>query len=77
MAIRDIVAFPILLVLVALTGGLSGLTLRGAPSLALRGTVMFAYAAYLSWAGGSALRRRCISLYFVAPMFLTLLSGVC
>lgn len=75
LAIRGIVALPILLVLVAVTGGLSGLGSRRWPVLALRGTVMFsAYTSY--YLGLAALPFAiCISLYFVAPIFMTLLSA--
>jgi drug/metabolite transporter (DMT)-like permease len=76
MAIRGIVALPILLALVAVTGGLPGLLSRHAPVLALRGTVMFsAYTSY--YLGLAALPFAiCISLYFVAPIFMTLLSAL-
>lgn len=76
MAIRGIVALPILLVLVARTGGLAGLSSRRAPMLLLRGTIMFsAYTTY--YLALAALPFAiCISLYFVGPIFLTVLSAL-
>jgi drug/metabolite transporter (DMT)-like permease len=75
LAIRGLVALPILLALVAMTGGLSRLGSRSWLVLALRGTVMFsAYTSY--YLGLAALPFAiCISLYFVAPIFMTLLSA--
>jgi drug/metabolite transporter (DMT)-like permease len=76
MAIRGFVALPLLLVLVAKTSGLGSLRSTQAPVLALRGLVMLS--AYTSFYLGLAALpiAICVSLYFVAPIFVTLLSAL-
>ena len=76
LAIRGLVALPLLLVLVAKTSGLGSLRSMQAPVLALRGLVMLS--AYTSFYLGLAALpiAICVSLYFVAPIFVTLLSAL-
>jgi drug/metabolite transporter (DMT)-like permease len=76
MAIRGIVAVPLLLVLVARWGGLRTIRTRRAPLLAVRGLVMLG--AYTSFFLGLAALPFpiAVSLYFVAPIFVTLLSAL-
>jgi drug/metabolite transporter (DMT)-like permease len=75
MAIRGFVALPLLYFLVAQTSGLGSLRSSRAPLLALRGLVMLS--AYTSFYLGLAALpiAICVSLYFVAPIFVTLLSA--
>ena len=76
LAIRGLIALPLLLVLVAQTSGLGSLRSTQAPVLALRGLVMLS--AYTSFYLGLAALpiAICVSLYFVAPIFVTLLSAL-
>jgi len=71
---RSITAFPLLLTLVALGGGLRTLATSGWKVLLVRGAIMFtAYTSY--YLGLAALPMAiCVALYFTAPMFITLLS---
>jgi drug/metabolite transporter (DMT)-like permease len=74
LTIRSLVAMPILLVLVALAGGVRTLLSPRAPILLIRGGIMFtAYTAY--YLGLAALPlATCVSLYFASPLFITIFS---
>jgi drug/metabolite transporter (DMT)-like permease len=74
LVLRSITAFPLLLVLVAMDGGLRTLATSGWKVLLVRGAIMFtAYTAY--YLGLAALpMATCVALYFTAPLFITLLS---
>lgn len=76
MAIRGIVALPLLLVLVQRTGGLGSLRSSNHVLLAVRGLIMLsAYTCY--YLGLAALPITvCISLFFVGPLFITMLSAL-
>ncbi len=76
MAIRGVVALPLLLILVGRTGGLRSLRSRQSGLLALRGAIMLsAYTCY--YLGLAALPiTLCISLFFVGPLFITMLSAL-
>jgi drug/metabolite transporter (DMT)-like permease len=76
MAIRGMVAVPLLLALVARSGGLRTIRTKRAPLLAVRGLLMLG--AYTSFFLGLAALPMAIavSLYFVAPIFVTLLSAL-
>lgn len=76
MTIRSLVALPLLLMLVALNGGVAGLASRRAPLLVLRGSIMFlSYTAYYL-ALAALPMATCIALYFATPLFITILSAV-
>jgi len=74
LTIRSVTALPLLLLLVALDGGLAGLRSRRWRLLVLRGAVMcLAYISY--YLGLAALPlATCVALYFTAPLFITVLS---
>jgi drug/metabolite transporter (DMT)-like permease len=76
MAIRGIVSLPLLLVMVARSSGLRALQSDRAAALLVRGVIMFsAYTAY--YLGLAAIPIAiCVSLYFVAPIFVTVLSAL-
>jgi len=74
LTIRSVTALPLLFLLVAFDGGLTGLRSRRWRLLLLRGAVMcFAYTSY--YLGLAALPlATCVALYFTAPLFITMLS---
>ena len=74
LVLRSVTAFPLLLALVALDGGLRTLATSGWKVLLVRGAIMFtAYTAY--YLGLAALpMATCVALYFTAPLFITILS---
>ena len=76
LTIRSLSALPVLLVLVALDGGLRSLASARLPALLGRGAVMFlAYTSY--YLGLAALPlATCVALFFTAPLFITALSVV-
>lgn len=76
LTIRSVTALPLLLLLVALDGGLAGLRSRRWRLHVVRGAVMcLAYTSY--YLGLAALPlATCVALYFTAPLFITVLSVV-
>jgi drug/metabolite transporter (DMT)-like permease len=74
LVIRSLTALPLLLLLVALDGGLRTLASQRRGLLVGRGLIMFA--AYLSYYLGLAALpiATCVALYFTAPLFITVLS---
>lgn len=74
LVIRSLTAFPLLFLLVWLDGGLKTLRTSGWGILMVRGAIMFcAYTSY--YLGLAALPfATCVSLYFTAPLFITILS---
>lgn len=74
LTIRSVTALPLLLVLVAVDGGLAGLRSRRWRLLVLRGAVMcVAYTCYYLALAALPLAT-CVALYFTAPLFITVLS---
>ncbi|WP_353937403.1 DMT family transporter [Mesorhizobium liriopis] len=75
MTIRSLVALPLLLALVAVTGGVSTLVSKSAPLLAARGAIMFvSYTSYYLAFAALPLAT-CVAIFFVAPLFITILSA--
>ncbi|MFO1091479.1 MAG: DMT family transporter [Hyphomicrobiales bacterium] len=74
LVLRSLTAFPVLFAIVAYEGGLRTLITSGWRVLLVRGLIMFtAYTSY--YLGLAALpMATCVSLYFTAPLFITLLS---
>ena len=76
MTIRSLVALPLLLGLVAWNGGIETLASKRAPLLLVRGTIMFsAYTSYYL-ALAALPMATCVALYFVGPLFITILSAL-
>jgi drug/metabolite transporter (DMT)-like permease len=74
--IRSLVALPILWVLVAWNRGDGKLKSKRAPMLLLRGAIMFvSYTVYYLALAALPLAT-CVGLYFVAPLFITLMSAL-
>lgn len=73
--IRSLVALPLLLALVALNGGLATLASKRMPLLLLRGVIMFVSYTVYYLALASLPLATCVALYFVAPLFITVLSA--
>jgi len=75
MAIRSVVAFPILMVIVHRDVGLAALASRNFGLLTLRATTLFAsYTAYYLALAALPLADA-VALYFTAPLFIMLLAG--
>lgn len=76
LTIRSLTALPVLLLLVALDGGLRSLASARLPALLGRGAIMFlSYTSYYLALAALPLAT-CVALYFTAPLFITALSVV-
>ncbi len=75
MTIRSLVALPLLLILVALSGGVATLASGRAPLLLLRGVIMFvSYTSYYLAFAALPLAT-CVAIFFATPLFITVLSA--
>ena len=75
MMIRSLVALPLLLILVAWSGGIGSLISERAPLLTLRGIIMFvSYTSYYLAFAALPLAT-CVAIFFATPLFITVLSA--